>query len=279
MTVLDKVELKNQFNINTFAASEQGLFLVTTGCDPLTGVCDTGYLHHLGFNLGTSKITARWSASYENSSYVKPGLRSIRSGASPTLFQGMDGANLVAIVDNAYPQMNVLVLNRDNGTIIEKVPVFSKMRGPNEASLIGVNGHIAVVENNFDHAIHGAHLQYAPKEASIAMIKIKPEGGHEIVWENSLYPSSVFTMSMLARESGIIFAYTGEWNVAESSMIYNVMAIDSWNGRVIWRVPIGQERTEYGGIYFNRTSTGTGIYIGTERYLVSIQDYGTFSRL
>ena len=275
-TVLDKVELTNEFNNNTFAASERGFFLVTNGWDPSTRTFNSGFLHHLGFDLVTSKITKPWSTAYTNSGYLKPGLKNIGSGTTPTLFQGVDGANLVAIVDNAYPQMNVLVLNRDNGDIIETVPVFPKMRGCDEASLIGVNGHI-VVENNFGHTVDVPHSQYVPNEPGLALIKVKPEGGHEIVWENSLYPSSVFAMSMLARESGIIFAHTGEWNVADSSTkggLYSIMAIDSWDGRVIWRVPIGQGRKychEYGGVYFNRT--GTGIYIGTQQYLVSIQDY------
>ena len=276
--VLDKVELKNQWNNNTFAASEEGFFLVTNGCDPRTGECNTGYLHFLGFDFCTSKITTPWSTPYENCGLLKPGQKNIGSGTTPTLFQGSDGANLVAFTDNAYPQMNVVVVNRDNGHVVEKVPVFAPMRGCDEASLIGVNGHV-VVENNFGHTLNLLHSQYVPNEPGIAMIEVKPEGGHSVVWENTLYPSSMFAMSMLARKSGIIFAHTGEWNVADSSSnggLYSIVAIDSWDGRVIWRIPIGQGKKychEYGGVYFNRTGTGTGIYIGTERYLVSIQDY------
>ena len=50
-------------------------------------------------------------------------------------------------------------------------------------------------------------------------------------------------MSMLARESGIIFAYTGDWtddiSATEGGMYY-VTAIDSWDGRAIWRLPVGR---------------------------------------
>ena len=278
--VLDKRELKNQWNNNTFAASEEGFFLVTNGCNPDTGECNTGFLQFFGFDLIASKITTPWEApySYDNWGLLKPGQKNIGSGTTPTLFQGSDKANLVAFTDNDIPQMKVVIVNRDNGKVVEEVPVFAPMRGCDDASLIGVNGHV-VVENNFGHTQNSLHSQYVPNEPGIAMIEVKPNGGHSVVWENSLYPSSMFAMSMLARKSGIIYAHTGEWNVADSSHkggLYNIVAIDSWDGRVIWRIPIGQGKKychEYGGVYFNRTGTGTGIYIGTERYLVSIQDY------
>ena len=48
--------------------------------------------------------------------------------------------------------MNVCVYDCDSGDLIPKTPVFSKMRGADEESLIGVNGTI-VVENNFGHTL------------------------------------------------------------------------------------------------------------------------------
>ncbi len=78
------------------------------------------------------------------------------------------------------------------------------------------------------------------------------------------------------RESGIIFAHTADWSddvSATSGPMYYVRAMDSWDGRSIWRIPLGRGFDychEYGGIYFNRHG---GLYIGTNRYLISIQDY------
>lgn len=81
----------------------------------------------------------------------------------------------------------------------------------------------------------------------------------------------------------MIVANIGDWNVADSSTKgaeYSISAIDSWDGREIWRISLGQGREycrDYGGVYFNRTSsdsgTGTSLFIGTERFLVSIQNY------
>ena len=281
--VVDSLELEKQWNNNTMAVSDQGVFFVTNGLDE-TGACTLGYLYSIGFDFETNKIKNNWprATAYQNSGYLKVGQRNIGSGTTPTLFQGEDGTNLVAITDNAYPKMNVVICNRDTGKIIDEVPVFPEMRGCDEASLIGVNGHV-VVENNFGHTTSLRYSQYVPNEPGLAMIKVNPTGGSKIIWENTGYPSGFFAMTMLARETGIIFAHTGEWNVADSSTkggLYSIVAIDSWDGRIIWRIPLGQGKQychDYGGIYFNRTKTGansgTSLFMGTERFLVSIQEY------
>ena len=56
--------------------------------------------------------------------------------------------------------------------------------------------------------------------------------------------------------------------------VYYILAIDSFDGRVIWRIPIGRGHPYchgYGGIYFDRG--GDKIFMGTNNFLVSIQDY------
>ena len=95
----------------------------------------------------------------------------------------------------------------------------------------------------------------------------------KVVWEQPRY---VFiAMNVLARNSGVIFANGGEWDgrSATEGAMYNFMAVDSFNGRVIWRIPIGSGGTfchEYGGIYFDRN--GDKIYMGTNNYHISIQN-------
>ena len=87
-----------------------------------------------------------------------------------------------------------------------------------------------------------------------------------IVWENS--KTCVFAMSMLCRESGLIFAYVGAWDSVTSDTsgpMYHVYAMDSYNGRIVWKIPIGRGIEychEYGGIYFSRPS-GNMLVVGT----------------
>lgn len=278
-TLLDSMKLKHQWNNNTMAVSEQGVFFVTNGCDE-TGACTSGYLYSIGFDTATGKMKTNWKSPYKNSGFLKPGQKNIGSGTTPTLFDGTDGTEYVAITDNAYPQVNVAIYERCGGKPVCEVPVFPKMRGCDEASLIGVNGRV-VVENNFGHTIDYPNSQYIANEPGMDLIEVKPEGGSEIIWKNDHF--GVFGMSMLARDSGVIFANTGDWNVADASTkggLYSISAIDSWDGREIWRIPLGQGREychDYGGVYFNRTKSdkgsGTSLFVGTENFLVSIQNY------
>ena len=46
--------------------------------------------------------------SYVNSGFLKPGQLNIGTGTTPSLFEADNGTLLVAIVDNAYPKINVL---------------------------------------------------------------------------------------------------------------------------------------------------------------------------
>ena len=278
--LLGSHELRRQWNNNTIAISEQGVFFVTNACDD-SGACTSGYLHSFRYDSTSrsSKVRKNWSTSYQNSGFLKVGQTNIGSGTTPTLFQGKDGTDLVAITDNAYPKLHVVICNRATGKIIDEVPVFSSMRGCAEASVIGVNGHV-VVENNFGHTVGLLNSQYVPNEPGLAMIKVKSgkECESKVVWQNDGYPSGFLAMSQLARESGIIFAHLCNWNVADSATkggLYSIAAIDSWDGRIIWNIPLGQGVDychDYGGIYFNRTGTGTSIYMGTMGYFVSIQD-------
>ena len=278
--LVDSMELKRQWNNNTMAVSPQGVFFVTNGCDK-RGACTSGYLHSIGFDTSTNKMKTNWSSPYTNSGFLKPGQSNIGSGTTPTLFNGDDGTEYVAITDNAYPRMNVVIYQRSNGKLVSETPVFPKMRGCDEASLIGVNGRV-VVENNFGHTVAFPHSQYVANEPGMDLLQVNPGGGTEIIWDNS-HAFGIFGMSMLARESGVIFANIGDWNVPDSSTkgaLYSISAIDSWDGREIWRIPLGQGRQycrDYGGVYFNRTrsdkSHGTSLFIGTEGFLVSIQNY------
>ena len=278
--LVDSMQLKSQWNNNTMAVSPQGVFFVTNGCDE-NGACTSGSLYCVSFDTLSKKIQIKWSSPYKNSGFLKPGQKNIGSGTTPTLFSGKDGMEYVAITDNAYPQVNVVIYQRRDGKPVSEVPVFPKMRGCDEASLIGVNGRV-VVENNFGHTVDFPDSQYIANEPGMDLIQVLPSGKSEVIWENN-HAIGIFGMSMLARESGIIFANIGDWTVADSATkgaLYSISAFDSWDGREIWRIPLGQGREycrDYGGVYFNRTASGSGsgtsLFIGTERFLVSIQNY------
>ena len=274
--VLAKKELNTpyeQYNNNTFAVTEEGAVFVTNGLDA-SGKATSGYCYLVSYAKGV--LTVQWQSPYSNSGFLKVGQNNVGSGTTPTIMvDKSSGKRMVAITDNAYPQMNAVVYDYETGDTISETPVFSKMRSCNEASVIGVNDTM-YVPNNFGHTVDFSRSQYVSNEPGLAKVQVDaPQKKADVIWDQEHY--TFFAMSMLARESGVIFAHSGDWSdeaSATEGAVYYLLAIDSWDGRVIWRIPLGRGRPychEYGGIYFDRT--GEKIFMGTDRFLVSIHDH------
>lgn len=272
-TLVGSLELDRQWNNNTFAVDDKGAYFVTNGLDD-KNLCTGGYLWAV--ELAGDEVKARWKTPYDNAGYMKPGQKNIGSGTTPTLTRMDDGTELVGITDNADPQLNVMICRRDDGSVISKTPCFSRMRSADEASLIGV-GDTFVVENNFGHYPTWPFSQLVPNGPGMEMIRVNPaDTDHpaEEIWY--LQNVHFYAMNMLCRGSGIIFAHTCDWSDDISSVkggMYYVSAIDSFDGRVIWRIPLGRGVNychEYGGIYFNHNGD---LFIGTNQYLVSIKNF------
>ena len=272
------VTLDDEWLFNSISSDEGGIFVVTNGVN--SGGANVGYLHYFGYNITANTITENWSEppTYEGCRLLKPGQLNTGSGTTPSLFETEDGTSMVAITDNAYPKMHVLAYKISTGSLAAEVPVLPRMRGANDASLIVAKGRI-IYENNFGHVFTEPYSQLVSNEPGLGLVHVTPDGATykgSVTWENN-HNISVFGMSMLARESGIVFAHTGNWNVPDAETkgaVYYMSAYDAWDGREIWRIPVGQGREhckDYGGLYFDRS--GTKIFIGTQRYLVSVQNY------
>lgn len=271
-TLIGKEELAYQWNNNSIAVDEDGVYLVLNKVNSESGKPSSfGTLRKYVYD-DTNGLQLGWVYRYESCRLLLTGQTNIGSGTTPTLTNDDNGAKLVAITDNASPQINVVVVDRITGTLVSKTPVFSKMRSADEASLIGVKDSF-VVENNYGHTV-GQLPQLVPNEPGMESISVNPsDESAQVVWNNSY--TTFFGMSMLARGSGIIFGYTGSWYDAEASTsgaLYSIIAIDSFSGRIIWSVPVGRGKEfshEYGGFYFNHKGD---LFVGTVGYLVSIQN-------
>ena len=263
-----------QYANNTIAATEEGVVFVTNGLDA-SGKCTSGFCYLVSYTSGT--ITVQWQSDYSNIGLLKAGQANVGSGTTPTVMANPSDSTkkLVVITDNANPKMNVVVYDHSTGAKVSETPVFSKMRSCNEASVIGVNGAV-FAPNNFGHTLSPLGSQYVANETGLAKLELDvPNNSAEEIWSQQHY--TFFAMNMLARESGIIFAHSADWYdevSATEGPVYYILAIDSYNGRVIWRIPIGrgyQYCHEYGGMYFDRV--GDKIFMGTRKFLVSIQDF------
>jgi len=265
-TVMDKLPLPGEYINNTFAVTEESAVFVTNGTPK-------GYCYRVSYVSG--KIQTVWKYEVTNCGYAKVGQHNMGSGSTPTIMKDDSGRRTVVITDNASPKMNVVVFDYDSvvGESPVTMPVFQNMRSANEASVIGVNQSI-FVENNFGHTIGYFHSQWVATQTGMTKLTVDmSKSSAELDWDQDR--CAFIAMTMLARKSGILFAHSGEWDVRSDTegAMYNIIAVDSYDGRVIWRVPIGRGGPfchEFGGIYFDQI--GDKIFMATNDYLISIQN-------
>jgi hypothetical protein len=276
--LMDSMELTDQWNNNTLAVDEDGVYFVTNGVDA-TGNSTWGLLHAFRYDAPSESLEQRWSYSYKNCGILKTGLKNIGSGTTPSIMVNRsNGKKYVTFDDNDDPKFNVVVVDQEDGSLVAEMPVFPDQRGCDEASFIAVDATI-VAENNFGHTANWPESQLVPNEPGMVRIDIDPQNPGDpatVVWEDD--QDCFFAMSMLCRESGIIFAHTGDWNDALSATlgaIYQISAMDSYDGQVFWSIPLGRGVDychEYGGLYFDREGD---LYVGTNQYLFTIKNEPT----
>ncbi|MCD4784922.1 MAG: hypothetical protein K8T10_13990 [Candidatus Eremiobacteraeota bacterium] len=273
--LIDSVELTDQWNNNTMAVDEDGVYFVTNGVDA-DEKCTWGLLHSYSYDPVSRTIAQRWNYSYKNCGILKTGLKNIGSGTTPSIMVNRsNGKKYVTFADNDNPQFNVVVVDQQDGSLVAEVPVLPDERGCDEASFIAVDSTI-VPENNYGHTANWPESQLIPNEPGMLRIDIDPSNTSQpasTIWYDQ--QDCFFAMSMLCRESGIIFAHTGHWNdeiSATEGAMYQISAIDSHDGRGIWSIPLGRGADychEYGGVYFDHDGA---LYVGTNQYLFTIKN-------
>lgn len=205
--------------------------------------------------------TSSWRWSYEpfRGSHRKPSMYNQGSGTTPTLFDDA-GQQFVAIADNHEPQMNVWVLDRQQGQPVCAVPVFTPGRSATENSLTAENRSI-LVSNTYGHTnILADKLDVEP---GIARIEVRAELGScrrfpncyeypcsehdylqtaaccEVVWENRQVVNTAVTKLAL-QEPQMVYIYTSKNRTTRDAGVdWYLTALDYRDGKVRFDIPIG----------------------------------------
>ncbi len=273
--LMASIELTDQWNNNTLAVDKDGVYFVTNGVDE-NGRTTWGLLQSFSYNPETQIIGQRWSYNYKNCGIMKTGLKNIGSGTTPSIMlNSANGRKYVTFADNDAPKFNVVVVDQQDGSLVAEIPILPDNKGCDEASFIAV-GSTIVAENNYGHTANWPNSQLIPNEPGMVRIDLNSpneQAPASTTWYNQ--DVCFFAMSMLCRESGIIFAHTGQWDDLFSEneeAIYQISAIDAYDGRVIWTIPLGRGVDychEYGGLYFDHKNA---LYVGTNQYLFTIKN-------
>lgn len=238
---------------NSFAVDRSGAYVVTT---------DALYRLELGAG-GQPAVT--WRTSYDPGAERKPGQLSQGSGTTPTLIDN----GLVAITDNADPQMHVAFYDRGDGGLVCQAPVFEEDRSATENSMVSV-GTGVIVENNYGYSGPLSTILGRTTEAGLARVDVDvADGSCSVAWtSDQTAPTSVPKVSLA---NGLLYAYTKEhswWGVNA----WYLTAIDVRTGRRAFSVRTGLGtlmNNHYAAITIARDGS---VYIATLAGMVRVRD-------
>lgn len=204
---------------NSFATDETGGTYVVT----------THALYRLSAGRGGAPVVD-WRSEYDRGGESKSGQSSQGSGTTPTIIDG----GIVAIADNAEPQMNVAFHERSSGREICRQPVFEGDASATDSSLISV-GDGVIVENN--HGYGGPVSTLLGRATSPGLARVDVAGGAcRLAWaSDEIAPSSVAKVSLA---NGLAYAYTKRPNWWGVSAWY-LTALDATTGRTVFSVRTG----------------------------------------
>lgn len=249
---------------NSFAVGEEGVFMMTDRA-----------LYRMRVD-GERKIVTDWRAEYDRGPAAKAGHITRGSGTSVTL-AGTPDNGLVAITDNAEPQIHLELYRRASGEKVCSVPLFEKGKSGTDLSALAFehsetngegNGRFSVmVENNFGHHV----FPMPDPHAGIARIDaVRQDDGSyrcEQVWQTA---EKGIAGAKLALQSGLVYMYINDSSPALGNYF---AAIDFDSGATVYRqhTGMGHGYNAWQGVLFLHPDNGA-LYTTTLFGLVKMQD-------
>ncbi|TXH31029.1 MAG: hypothetical protein E6Q91_03930 [Actinobacteria bacterium] len=234
---------------NSFALAEEGAYVATGAAIYRLEAGPTG------------PPEVAWRTAYDAGSRQKPGQTSRATGTTPTLFEGG-----VAITDNADPQMNVVVYERDSGTLRCQAPVFTPGTSATENSLIAIDGAL-IVENNYGYK-PAVLSTTAGNTTEPGLAAIETEDC-SLRWSNDeIHIPSLVSKATTA--GGLVLTYTKPPSALGTDAWY-FTAVDAGTGQVYWTRRAGAGtpfNNHYAAAYL---SANGDMFVGTLNGLVVLR--------
>jgi hypothetical protein len=241
---------------NSFAADETGATYI---------VSNHALYRFVAAADGTPVVS--WRTAYDRGTRLKPGQANFGSGTTPTI----TAAGLVAITDNADPQMHVIAYRRDTGAEVCQQGVFADGQSDTENSLIAA-GNSLFVENNYGYSGPASVELGGLTTPGLARVDVDPAAGVcRLVWTNSSEraPSVVAKVSL---GNGLLYTYTKDPAPKATDDPWYLTALDVRTGATVFKVLAGT------GLGFNNNYAPVSIgpdgaaYVGVLGGLVRFAD-------
>lgn len=249
---------------NSFAVGEEGIFMMSDHA-----------LYRMNVDDGQN-IVVDWRQEYDRGPAQKAGHITRGSGTSVTL-AGSPEDGLVAITDNAEPQIHLELYRRTDGKKVCSVPLFEKGKSGTDLSALAfehadddgnATGHFSVmVENNYGHHV----FPIPDAHAGIARIDAMRQGDGsyrcEQIWQTA---EKGIAGAKLALKSGLIYMYI---NDASPALGNYFTAIDFNTGLTVFRqhTGMGHGYNAWQGVLFLHPDNGA-LYTTSMFGLVKMQD-------
>jgi hypothetical protein len=240
---------------NSFAADETGgVFIVS----------DHALYRFVAAADGTPVVT--WRTTYDRGTRLKPGQANFGSGTTPTI----TSSGLVAITDNADPQMHVVVYRRDTGAEVCQQGVFAAGQSDTENSLIAA-GNSLFVENNYGYSGPSSTELGGLTSPGIARVDVDPAAGLcRLVWTSAERAPSVVAKVSLG--NGLLYTYTKDPAPSPTDDPWYLTAIDVRTGTTVFKV-LGGTGLGYNNNYAPVSIGPDGVaYVGVLGGLVRFAD-------
>ncbi|NYD40220.1 hypothetical protein [Nocardioides panaciterrulae] len=204
-----------------------------------------------------------WRAAYDRGSRRRSGQPSQGSGTTPVVLPG----GLVAITDNADPQMHVEVYRAATGDLVCRQAVFGDDAGATQGVLVPVGSGV-VVSNSHGYAGPLATVLGRTTDGGLARVDVV--GGEcSVRWTSAEVAPSVQPALSLA--TGLLYTWTKPHSRWGADAWY-LTAIDVRSGRTAFRVRAGLgwlRDPSYGQVTLG---AGGAAYVGTLGGLVRVRD-------
>ncbi len=263
---IHSIELEGEELQNSFAVGEDGVYILS----------DHAMYRFNADEDGTP--VADWRMAYDRGTRVKPSNFNQGSGTTPQLF-----GDLVAIGDNAEPRMNILFLDRSDGSEVCNIPVFDEGLSTTENALPGlvregVNGleYSVIVDSNYGierNDIFEPGRSWKNHESGLVRIDLLPDGNGgytcEEIWKSPEKSSNV--LPKLSLVTGLLYIYTYEYLPGDVYQWY-LTTVDFDTGETVFSIPTGTGK-EYANFGQPMSIAPDGaVYLGTMFGLLRIRD-------
>ncbi len=125
---------------NSITSADHNSVLAVTNCS----------LYKVHYNRATSSITTDWATPYENSFLKTAGWSAATSQTTPAYIAER---NEVVFCDNAFPQVNLLILDAAKGTLKYQFRLFEQAYGSAVNNAVSCNNNTMLAGNTFGNPI------------------------------------------------------------------------------------------------------------------------------